>query len=66
MVEPQEVTFSDLLQHPNRTVAQLKTSRSRTLLVHRRGAEDDLILTTATRAARTASWSTSPSDCCER
>lgn len=52
MAESQDVTFSDLLQHPNQTVAKLKSSRSRALRVHRRGNEDDLILTTASRAAQ--------------
>ena len=48
----QEVNFSDLLQRPNETVAMLKKTRSRALRVHRRGSEDDLVLTTATRASQ--------------
>lgn len=52
MAELQEVTFSDLLQRPTETVEKLKSSRSRALRVHRRGAEDDLILTTVSRATQ--------------
>lgn len=52
MTEPQEVTFSDLLQHPKETVEKLKSSRSRALRVHRRGVEDDLVLTTVSRATQ--------------
>jgi hypothetical protein len=52
MSELQEVNFSDLLQRPNETVAMLKKTRSRALRVHRRGSEDDLVLTTATRASQ--------------
>jgi glyceraldehyde-3-phosphate dehydrogenase/erythrose-4-phosphate dehydrogenase len=52
MSELQEVTFSDLLQRPNETVEKLKSARSRSLRVHRRGSEDDLILTTAARATQ--------------
>ncbi len=50
MSELQEVTFTDLLQRPTETVEKLK--RGRALRVHRRGAEDDLILTTAARATQ--------------
>ncbi|MFG1627932.1 hypothetical protein [Kribbella sp. NPDC049227] len=50
MPELQEVNFSDLLQRPNETVEKLKASRSRALRIHRRGSEDDLVLTTADRA----------------
>lgn len=50
MPELQEVNFSDLLQRPNETVQKLKASRRRALRVHRRGSEDDLVLTTADRA----------------
>jgi hypothetical protein len=50
MPELQEVNFSDLLQRPNETVEKLKSSRSRALRIHRRGSEDDLVLTTADRA----------------
>ncbi|ADB30332.1 hypothetical protein Kfla_1229 [Kribbella flavida DSM 17836] len=46
------MTFSDLLQRPSETVDKLKAGRSRSLRVHRRGAEDDLILTTAARASQ--------------
>ena len=52
MSELQEVNFSDLLQRPNETVEKLKSARSRSLRVHRRGSEDDLILTTAARATQ--------------
>src|SRR5262245_27827515 len=48
----QEVTFTDLLQHSNETVEKLKQSRGRALRVRRRGAEEDLVLTTASRAAQ--------------
>jgi hypothetical protein len=48
----QEVTFTDLLQHSNETVEKLKRSRGRALRVRRRGAEEDLVLTTAARAAQ--------------
>lgn len=51
MSDLQEVNFSDLLQRPNETVEKLKASRHRALRVHRRGSEDDLVLTTADRAA---------------
>ncbi|GAA2790129.1 hypothetical protein [Kribbella solani] len=46
----QEVTFSDLLQRSNETVEKLKQSRARALRVRRRGVEEDLILTTASKA----------------
>ena len=49
MSDLQEVTFSDLLQRPNETVEKLKASRRRALRVHRRGSEDDLVLTTVGR-----------------
>lgn len=52
MTELQEVTFTDLLQHSTETVEKLKQSRSRALRVRRRGTEEDLVLTTATRAAQ--------------
>jgi hypothetical protein len=52
MVELQVVNFSDLLQRPNETVALLKQARSHALRVHRRGSEDDLVLTTAARASQ--------------
>ncbi|ONI68482.1 hypothetical protein BWI15_36425 [Kribbella sp. ALI-6-A] len=48
----QEVTFTDLLQHSNETVEKLKQSRDRALRVRRRGSEEDLVLTTASRAAQ--------------
>jgi hypothetical protein len=48
----QEVTFTDLLQHSTETVEKLKRSRSRALRVRRRGEEEDLVLTTAARAAQ--------------
>lgn len=52
MADLQEVTFTDLLQHATETVEKLKRSRSRALRVRRRGAEEDLVLTTATRVAQ--------------
>ncbi|GAA3563848.1 hypothetical protein [Kribbella ginsengisoli] len=52
MGEMQEVTFTDLLQRPTETIDKLKASRRRALLVHRRGSEDDLVLTTASRSAQ--------------
>jgi hypothetical protein len=52
MSDLHDVTFSDLLQRPNETVAMLKRSGSRALRVHRRGSEDDLVLTTALRASQ--------------
>jgi len=52
MAELQEVNFSDLLQHPNKTVEKLHASRGRALRVHRRGSEDDLVLTTVARATQ--------------
>ena len=50
MSDLQEVNFSDLLQRPNETVEKLKSSRHRALRVHRRGSEDDLVLTTVQQA----------------
>ncbi len=50
MSDLQEVNFSDLLQRPNETVEKLKSSRHHALRVHRRGSEDDLILTTVQQA----------------
>jgi hypothetical protein len=52
MAEMQEVTFTDLLQRPTETIDKLKSSRRRALRVHRRGTEDDLVLTTASRSAQ--------------
>jgi hypothetical protein len=51
MSELPEVNFSDLLQRPNETVEKLKASRTHALRVHRRGTEDDLILSTVKQAA---------------
>jgi hypothetical protein len=51
MAELQEVNFSELLQHPNKTVEKLKATRRRALRVRRPGAEDDLVLTTVARAS---------------
>jgi hypothetical protein len=56
MSDLQEVNFSDLLQRPNETVEKLKASRHRALRVHRRGSEDDLILTTVDRVAVQSQW----------
>jgi hypothetical protein len=52
MLEIQEVTFSDLIQRPTETVEKLKASQARALRLNRRGNEDDLVLTTAARAAQ--------------
>lgn len=46
-----EVNFSDLSNKPVETVGKLQRSPSQALRVHRRGNEEDLVLTTATRAA---------------
>lgn len=46
-----EVNFSDLSNKPVETVGKLHHSPSRTVRVHRRGDEEDLVLTTASRAA---------------
>ncbi|MEU4743581.1 hypothetical protein AB0G02_24385 [Actinosynnema sp. NPDC023658] len=45
-----EINFSDLSNKPADSVRKLQESPSRTLLVHRRGGEEDLVLTTASRA----------------
>lgn len=48
-----EVNFSDLSNKPKDTVRKLESSPSRSLRVHRRGVdEEDLVLTTASRAAQ--------------
>jgi hypothetical protein len=57
MSDLQEVNFSDLLQRPNETVEKLKSSRRRALRVHRRGSEDDLVLTTVDRVTEEAELS---------
>ena len=46
-----EVNFSDLSNKPVETVKKLQHSPSRSLRVHRRGGEEDLVLTTASHAA---------------
>jgi hypothetical protein len=51
-----EVNFSDLSNKPVEVVRKLQASASRSLRIHRRGAED-LVLTTATRAAQAAAAS---------
>ncbi|WP_034273870.1 hypothetical protein [Haloechinothrix halophila] len=53
-----EVNFSDLSNKPKDTVRKLERSRTRSLRVHRRGADEDLVLTTASRAAQTMEVST--------
>lgn len=45
-----EINFSDLSNKPADSVRKLQESPSRTLLVHRRGDEEDLVLTTITKA----------------
>src|SRR6266540_3872220 len=47
---PPEVNFSDLSNKPLETVRKLQRSPTRSLRVHRRGDEEDLVLTTASRA----------------
>lgn len=54
MSELPEVNFSDLLQRPSETIEKLKSSRHHALRVHRRGVEDDLVLTTVDRATEEA------------
>jgi hypothetical protein len=49
---PPEVNFSDLSNKPVETVRKLQHSPSRSLRVRRRGDEEDLVLTTASRAAQ--------------
>ncbi|TDD56326.1 hypothetical protein E1263_25475 [Kribbella antibiotica] len=51
MADLLEVTFSDLLQRPVETVEKLKSTRRQALLVRRRGAEDDLVLTTVAQTS---------------
>ncbi|MGW0518180.1 hypothetical protein [Crossiella sp. NPDC003009] len=46
-----EVNFSDLSNKPVDTVRKLQESPSRSVRVHRRGDEEDLVLVTASRAA---------------
>ncbi|WHT20897.1 hypothetical protein N8J89_07475 [Crossiella sp. CA-258035] len=46
-----EVNFSDLSNKPVDTVRKLQESPSRSVRVHRRGGEEDLVLVTASRAA---------------
>lgn len=48
-MRPTEVPFSDLQLHTKDTIAKLKSSRTRSLRLHRRD-DEDLVLTTATRA----------------
>ncbi len=48
-----EVNFSDLSNKPVETVRKLQQSTSRALRVRRRGEDEDLMLTTATRAEQT-------------
>lgn len=45
-----EINFSDLSNKPADSVRKLQESPSQTLLVHRRGDEEDLVITTASRA----------------
>ncbi|OKI14816.1 hypothetical protein A6A25_15315 [Saccharothrix sp. CB00851] len=45
-----EINFSDLSNKPADSVRKLQESPSRTLLVRRRGHEEDLVLTTVSRA----------------
>lgn len=45
-----EINLSDLSNKPADSVRKLQESPSRTLLVHRRDDEGDLVLTTASRA----------------
>jgi hypothetical protein len=52
MTDMQEVTFTELIQRPVDTVAKLKRSPRHALRLHRRGAEEDLVLVGAGRAAQ--------------
>jgi hypothetical protein len=52
MTDLQEVTFTELIQRPVDTVAKLKQSPRHALRLHRRGAEEDLVLVAAGRAAQ--------------
>lgn len=45
-----EINFSELSNKPADSVRKLQASPNQTLLVHRRGDEEDLVLTTASRA----------------
>ena len=45
-----EINFSDLSNKPADSVRKLQESPNQTLLVHRRGEEEDLVLTTVSRA----------------
>ncbi|WP_394615398.1 hypothetical protein JNUCC0626_37405 [Lentzea sp. JNUCC 0626] len=46
-----EINFSELSNKPAESVRKLQASPDQTLLVRRRGDEEDLVLTTATKAA---------------
>jgi len=45
-----EINFSELSNKPAESVRKLQAAPNQTLLVHRRGDEEDLVLTTASRA----------------
>ena len=45
-----EINFSELSNKPADSVRKLQAAPNQTLLVHRRGDEEDLVLTTASRA----------------
>ncbi|MBC6449527.1 hypothetical protein [Actinokineospora xionganensis] len=45
-----EINFSELSNKPADSVRKLQESPNQTLLVHRRGGEEDLVLTTVSRA----------------
>ncbi len=45
-----EINFSDLSNKPADSARKLQESPNQVLLVHRRGGEEDLVLTTASRA----------------
>ncbi|OQO90226.1 hypothetical protein B1813_17485 [Saccharomonospora piscinae] len=49
-----EVNFSDLSNRPVETVRKLQQSADRALRVRRRGEDEDLVLTTASRAEQAA------------
>ena len=49
-ISASEINFSDLSNKPADSVRKLPESPSRTPLVHRRGDEEDLVLTTVSRA----------------
>jgi hypothetical protein len=54
MATASEVPFSELLNRPRDTVARLDAAHGRALRLHRRGDEEDLVLTTSSRAKQSS------------